>query len=194
MKVLGICGSHRQDSATMFFLEKALQACEKAGLETEAITLHDKEIRPCVVCDLCKTKYDCSIKDDMAGIRRKMESADAIIVGSPVYFGSMSGKLKCMFDRTLPLRRNGFRLRNKVGGAISVGASRNGGQELACRQILAWMGLQEMITVTDRETAHFGGIGWVKRGTKPEDDKVGIETSENLGKKVAEVLNIIKKK
>lgn len=193
MKVLGICGSHRQESTTMFFLQKALSVCEREGLETEVITLHDKEIKPCVVCDLCKTKYDCSIKDDMAGIRQKMESADAIIIASPSYFASVSGKTKDMFDRSLPLRRNGYKLRNKIGGAISVGASRNGGQEIVCKQILTWFGLQEMIAVTDKGTAHFGGIGWIPRGKKPEDDKTGIETCENLGSKIVEVLKLVHK-
>lgn len=193
MKVLGICGSHRKESTTMFFLNKALGVCEKAGFETEVVTLHDKEIKPCAVCDLCKTRYDCSIKDDMAGIRHRMESADAIIIASPAYFASVSGKTKNMFDRSLPLRRNGFRLRNKIGGAISVGASRNGGQELVCRQIQAWFGLQEMIAVTDKGTAHFGGIGWVPRGKAAEEDKTGIETCENLGLKIVEVLNLISK-
>lgn len=191
MKVLGICGSHRKKSTTMFFLEKALEVCRKAGLETEAITLYDKVIKPCDVCDLCKTKYDCPINDDMARIRQRMESADAIIIASPSYFSCVSGKTKNMFDRSLPLRRNGFKLRNKIGGAISVGASRNGGQELVCRQILTWFGLQEMIAVTDKVTAHFGGIGWVPRGKKPEDDKTGIETCQNLGSKIVEVLNLV---
>ncbi len=193
MKVLGICGSHRKESTTMFFLKKALEVCEKAGLETDAITLHDKEIKPCIVCDLCKTKYDCSIKDDMAGIRHKMESADAIIIASPAYYACVTGKTKNMFDRSLPLRRNGSKLSNKVGGAISVGASRNGGQELVCKQILTWFGLQGMIAVTDKGTAHFGGIGWVPRGKTAEDDKIGIETCENLGSKIVEVLKLIGK-
>ena len=193
MKVLGICGSHRKESSTLFFLQRALAVCGREGLDTEVITLYDKGIKPCSVCDFCKKKYDCSIKDDMEGIRSKMESADAIIIASPVYFGSVSGMLKNMFDRTLPLRRQGYKLSNKVGGAISVGANRNGGQELACKQILTWFGLQEMIAVTDKRTAHLGGICWVQRGTKPEDDKIGIETCENLGSKIVEVLKLINK-
>ena len=190
MKVLGICGSHKEKSTTLVFLERALGACRKQGLGTEVLVLFDKEIKPCVVCDLCKTKYDCSIHDDMGAIRSKMESADAIIMASPVYFGSVSGKMKNLFDRSLPMRRQGFRLSNKVGGAISVGASRNGGQELVCKQILTWFGLHEMVSVTDKKTAHLGGIGWVKRGSKPEDDVIGLETCENLGLKIAEVLKL----
>ncbi len=81
-----------------------------------------------------------------------------------------------------------MKLSGKVGGAISNGASRNGGQELVCQQIKTWMGLHEMVTVTDKETAHFGGIAWVERGGDPSNDKTGIETSENLGRMICEAL------
>jgi len=188
MKVLGICGSHRKDGATSFFLKKGMEVCENKGLETEIIELADMKINPCTVCNLCKEKFDCSLKDGMQKIYESMLSADAIIIASPAYFAMVSGKLKNMFDRSLPLRRNGMKLSGKVGGAISVGASRNGGQELVCRQITGWMGLHGMVTVTDRETAHFGGIGWVPRGSGPEEDKIGMETCENLGLKIAETL------
>ena len=193
MKVLGICGSHRKESTTQFFLQKALEICKKEGFQTELVTLFDKKIGECNVCELCKTKYDCSIKDDMQTIYKKMESADAIIIASPTYYAMVSGRIKNLFDRSLPLRRQGMKLRNKVGGAIAVGASRDGGQELVCQQILSWMSFQEMLPVTDRGTAHFGGTCWVPRGSRPEDDRIGIESCENLGRRIAEVLRLIKK-
>ncbi|MCD6496094.1 MAG: flavodoxin family protein [Candidatus Aenigmarchaeota archaeon] len=188
MKVVGICGSHREESTTLFFLKKALDVIEKEGIETEIIELWNKDIRPCIVCDQCKKAYTCSQEDDVMDIYEKLVNADGIIMASPVYYAMVSGRLKNLMDRSLPQRRNGMKLAGKVGGAIAVGASRNGGQELVCRQIVTWMHLHEMITVSDRVTAHFGGTGWVPRGTKSEDDQTGIETSVNLGKKMAETL------
>jgi len=188
MKVLGICGSHRKGSNSMFFLKKALDVCEKEGFETEVIELHDKEVKHCTVCNLCASTFECSQKDDMQAIYESLAEADALIVASPTYFAMVSGKLKNFMDRTLPLRRNGMKLSGKLCGAIAVGASRNGGQELVCGQVLRWGGLHEMLPVTDKGTSHFGGIGWVPRGTKPEDDKIGIETCGNLGRKIVEVL------
>lgn len=190
MKVLGICGSHRKESTTMVFLERALDVCQKAGHRIDIVALSGMEIGHCTVCDVCKKEFKCSISDGMNVLYALMDAADAIIIASPVYYGMVSGKLKNMFDRSLPLRRNGMKLGNKVGGAIAVGASRNGGQEMVCEQIKSWMGLHEMITVPDKDTAHFGGIGWVPRGKKPEDDKIGIETCENLGRKIVDVLEI----
>ena len=193
MKVLGICGSHRRDGATLFFLKKALEACEKQGMETEAIALSDKRIGHCVACDRCRSGLDCSRNDDMKDIYLKLAKAGAIIVASPVYFGMVSGRLKDFFDRTLPLRRNGMMLSGKVGGAIAVGASRNGGQEMVCGQIHGWMLLHEMIVVADKGTAHFGGTGWAPRDSDPYDDEAGIATCENLGAKVCETLARLKR-
>ena len=78
-----------------------------------------------------------------------LESADGLIVSSPVYFGTLSGQLKMLFDRTLLLRRNGFLLKDKIGAALAVGASRNGGQEYTIWSIHAWMHIHGMIVVGD---------------------------------------------
>lgn len=193
MKVLGICGSHRKSGNTLFFLKKALEMCKKEGLETEIIELWDKGIEYCRHCNHCKDNPGkCSIRDDVPGIFRKMREADAIILASPTYFASVPGRMKALMDRSITLRRDSYALENKVGGGITVGASRNGGQEFVLNQIINFFLLQGMLPVSDKGTAHFGGIAWVPRGSRPEEDKTGIETCENLGKKIVEVLKLIK--
>jgi multimeric flavodoxin WrbA len=172
----------------MFFLKKALDVIRKKDVYTEIITLFDKDIKPCIVCDKCKTRYMCSQSDDVMKIYKKLVAADAIIMASPAYYAMVSGRMKNFMDRSLPVRRNGMKLSGKIGGAISVGASRNGGQELVCQQIKTWMGLHEMLTVTDKDTAHFGGIAWAERGKDPSRDRIGVQTCENLGKKILESL------
>lgn len=194
MKVLGICGSHRAGKSTGQYLQAALAKCAEAGLETETAELAGMRIEPCDVCEGCKAGNGCVKDDDARRLMDRMERADAIIVASPTYFASVSGKVKNLMDRTLSLRRKKFALGNKVGGAITVGASRNGGQEFAGLQVHHWMFLQGMIVVADAPpTAHFGGIGVCPRGADPREDKDGIQTSENLGRKVAEVVRLIRK-
>lgn len=193
MKVLGICGSHRKGGNTLFFLKRALEICKREGHQTELIELWDKKIEYCRHCNHCKTHPgECAIQDDMGEIRKKMREADAIILASPTYFGCVSGRMKALFDRTITLRRDSYALENRVGGGITVGASRNGGQEFVLSQIINFFLLQGMLPVSDKETAHFGGIAWVPRGSRPEDDKTGIETCENLGRKICEVLKLVK--
>jgi len=95
-----------------------------------------------------------------------------------------------LMDRTLPLRRQGMKLRNKIGGAIAIGASRNGGQEHVCSAIHNFMLLHEMVVVSDTITAHFGGIavGGHEENAVSLDEK-GLETVRNLGRRIADLLS-----
>ncbi|AEH07394.1 flavodoxin family protein [Methanothermococcus okinawensis] len=193
MKIIGICGSPRKNGNTSFLVKEALKAAEEEGVKTEYVSLYDKELNPCIACDVCKQEGKCVIMDDINEILEKMEEADGIIIGSPVYFGGVSAQTKMLFDRSRPCRI-GFKLKNKVGGAISVGASRNGGQETTIRQIHDFMLIHSMIVVGDNEpTAHYGGTGVGGAPGACQEDEFGITTARNLGKKVAEVVKLIKK-
>ena len=177
MKILGISGSPRKEGNTSLLVERALGVCEKAGAETEFISLAGLDIGYYV---------GGSQRDDADVVFESMKECDALIVGSPTYFASVSAQLKALFDRSLPLRKDNYRLSGKVGGAIAVGGSRNGGQEFVIRDIHNWMLFHEMIVVADRKTAHFGGIAV---GGKPGDvlgDEVGMETVDNLALNVME--------
>jgi len=189
MKILGISGSHRDGGNTDLLVKKALKVCEKEGLETDFISLSNSNIEFCTHCDTCKeSPHTCPIADDVAEILEKMRNSNAIIIGSPTYFASVSGRLKALFDRTLPLRRDKYQLTGKPGGAISVGGSRNGGQEFTTNQIRNWMLLHEMIVVADKTTAHFGGIAVGRNPGDALEDKIGLQTVENLALKICETL------
>lgn len=191
-KILGISGSPRNGN-TSFLVKEALKAAEEEGVETEFISLMDKELNPCLACDICKTEGECVINDDINDILNKMEESDGIIIGSPVYFGGVSSQVKMLIDRSRPLRR-GFKLGNKIGGAISVGASRNGGQETTIRQIHDFMLIHSMVVVgDDGPTAHYGGTGVGGGVDDCKEDEHGINTSRNLGKKMAKLIKMIKK-
>jgi len=194
MKIIGISGSLRKGGNTSILVNKALSVCEENGLKTEFVSLADFKIEHCNDCGHCvkENNFLCSIKDDAQKIFKKMIESEAIIIGSPTYFASVSGKLKAFFDRTLPLRRNNFQLRGKIGGAIAVGGSRNGGQEFVIREIQNWMFLQEMVVVADKETAHFGAICVGRKAGDVLKDEIGLKTVENLALKILETLKRIK--
>ncbi|ABR53925.1 NADPH-dependent FMN reductase [Methanococcus vannielii SB] len=193
MKIVGISGSPRKNGNTSYLVKEALKAAEEKGFKTEFISLSGLELNPCIACDMCKKEDSCIIVDDINEIMEKIEAADGLILGSPVYFGGVSAQTKTIIDRSRPLR-SGFKLKYKVAAAISSGASRNGGQETTIRQIHDFFLIQSMIVVGDSEpSAHYGGTG---QGKSPEDTKTdafGIETSRNTGKRVAEVLNMLKR-
>ena len=121
MMVVGICGSPRKAGNTEFLLNEALAVAKERGFETERLLISEMKVDFCNDCGDCSKGKSCSKEDDMTKILSSLEGADGIIVASPVYFGSVTAQLKAVFDRTIPLTRQGFRLKDKVGCAISVG-------------------------------------------------------------------------
>ncbi len=209
MKILGISGSPRAKGNTDILVQEALRAASEVGAKTEFIALAGKKIKPCTGCGTCHTESSkgiCAIKDDdIPRIYEAMKEADGIIVGSPVYFLSVTAQLKALFDRSIILRyakgapvdRPGvpggpeFLLKNKIGGAIAVGGGRDGGQLFTINSILQWMLLQSMIVVGN----NYALGGSAKAGTKGDalNDEIGIAMAWHVGLRVAEVAGKIRK-
>ena len=101
LSVLGISGSPRKGGNTQQLLEIALDIIAEAGITTELISLHGKTLGPCIACYQCRAKpvADCAIQDGFQEIFAKVCAADGLILASPVYFGSMTGKMKCLTER-----------------------------------------------------------------------------------------------
>ncbi len=119
-------------------------------------------------------------------------SADAVVVGSPVYFANMSGEVKTFFDNWT-LKFGLFqdrKMRNKVGAAFATGGSVSNGKEVTMLTILAAMLVNQMVVVSGG-----GGFG-ASATTGPDspgiDDKEVTEARE-LGKRVAEVAAVVKR-
>ena len=192
MKIIGICGSpKKRKSTTLFALQKAMEAVKAAGIKTEILHLAKYTFRGCIDCGLCKKRLDCSQKDDFREhILPVLDDPDikGMIFASPVYFGGVTWLMKAFLDRAVPFRRNGFRFENVIAGAVTVGKARNGGQELTTIDIIKNCLIHNMIVVSDKSpTSHFGAMLWSGHPEGIEKDKLGIETAENLGKKVAEI-------
>lgn len=185
--ILGISGGTEGGNADIL-VKAALDECKKAGRETTFVNISKKKILSCTDCGACRSA-DCPLKDDMSELLRLLTEADGIIIGSPTYFANVSSHISLMMERTLPIRRQGFKLRNKVGGAIAVGGSRNGGQESVIRTIQNFFTVHGMVVVGDDvPTAHFGGIGIGRTLGDASKDDTGLETARNLGKHLVEVV------
>lgn len=99
-------GSPRKKWNTATLLEKALEGAASQGAETELIHLYDLNFKGCISCFACKTKSGksygrCAVKDDLTPVFRKIQKADAIILGSPIYFGTVSGEMRSFMERLL---------------------------------------------------------------------------------------------
>ncbi|GBE31683.1 2-amino-4-deoxychorismate dehydrogenase [bacterium BMS3Bbin05] len=107
MTVIGINGSPRKNCNTATLLMNALEGAASQGANIELIHLYDLDFKGCKSCFACKIidgKYNgrCAVKDDLHPILKKIENeADAIILGTPIYFGSMSGEMRSFIERLL---------------------------------------------------------------------------------------------
>lgn len=193
MKVIGINGSSKKkNSTTGFALARALKQIEEQGIETVQIDLADYKFSGCTDCDGCRKKITCTLNDDFTNkILPILNDKDVkgFLFASPVYMGGMSAQLKSLFDRSVSFRRNNFAYEHKVAGAITVGRSRNGGQELVALDIAKCSMLHGMIIVPDSSpTSHFGATLWSGHPEGIENDKEGLATLDNLAKNVASIV------
>jgi multimeric flavodoxin WrbA len=106
MKIIGINGSPRKEWNTAELIKKALEGAKSEGAETELIHLYDLEYKGCKSCFACKTKGSksygrCNVKDDLTAVFEKIESADALILGSPIYFGVVTGEMRSFMERMI---------------------------------------------------------------------------------------------
>lgn len=104
MKVLAFNGSPRKDANTATMLTHALKGAESQGAEIELIHLYDLKYTGCISCFECKLKDEksygkCTVKDDLYPVFEKIEHADALIFGSPIYFGQVSGMMHSFLER-----------------------------------------------------------------------------------------------
>jgi len=181
MKVLAICGSARPKGNTRLLLSTALAVLETQGIQTEYVSLHDKDIRPCKACMTCaKDKNRCVQEDDFMPVFEAMAAADGIIVGSPVYFGSATPNMMALLDRAGFVARQGDNVfARKVGSPIVV--ARRAGVNFTYAQLQFWFCIMGMFTP--------GSSYWpIAYGLKPGEaanDAEGMKTITDLAENMA---------
>ncbi|MGM5482783.1 MAG: flavodoxin family protein [Nanobdellota archaeon] len=169
-----ISASPRKSSNSIQIADYISSRLESSGFTPKIISLAEVHVKGCIACNGCVNEKKCVNDKEANEVNNALRDSKAIIVVTPVYFGSITSQLKALFDKTLPLRRNGFELKGKLGGAVSIGRSRNGGQELAIKDIHSWMLIHGMLVLGD--SSHFGGMA-VSDFAK---DKIGKDSVERL--------------
>ncbi|MFC1666437.1 flavodoxin family protein [Candidatus Omnitrophota bacterium] len=122
MKVLGISGSPRIGGNTDILLDKALEGARTKGADTEKIVLNNLKFSPCQECKDMKDNEDCILHDDMQKIYEKIRNTDALILASPIFFGSLSAQTKMMIDRFQCIWRAKYILKKDIGFKKAKGA------------------------------------------------------------------------
>ncbi len=185
VKILGISCSPRKGKTTAAALAICLEAAQAVpGVTTELIELAGRNIG---VYDPANPEATQGGFKDLIPVL-SAPNVGGIIVGTPIYMGNLTSLCKAFFDHGIVFRRDKLALRGKVGGALAVGAARNGGLEFALRSVQAWMLCQSMVVVGDGQpTSHYGAALLNDGKDSIASDTAGIATAKNLGRHVAEV-------
>ncbi|MCB9797992.1 MAG: NAD(P)H-dependent oxidoreductase [Alphaproteobacteria bacterium] len=170
MHVLAICGSRRAHSSTRKALAVALRAAEGAGAEVSWFDLGENEL------PFCDGRGPNEPYDDprVKALRDNVRAADAVLIGSPEYHGSMSGALKNLLDLLGPEE-----LRNTVVGVLATARGDAGAMNTLnhLRHVVRWMNAWVLPTQVSvpRAQERFDSYGEPDEGLRVELDKLGRE-------------------
>ncbi len=123
MKVLLLNGSPRKNGNTTIALEEMIKVFHEEGIETEMVSVGNKDIRGCIACGSCASKGKCVVDDLVNETAPKFKECDGLVVGSPVYYASANATLVAFLTRLFYSTR--FDKTMKVGA--SVVCARRGG-------------------------------------------------------------------
>lgn len=191
VKVVGICGSPREESNTDYYLKEVLLNLEEKGAQTEIIHLKDFDISGCKGCYGCAKAKHCIVNDDFQDIFVKMVEADGILLGSPVYHASITSDLKALLDRAgfsgrwyandMKEKDESYQWKTtafsgKVVAPVTV--ARRAGQNFAFAQILLWATCNDCIV----QGASYWNVGVAGKGgsINAHEDEEGMGIMKHL--------------
>lgn len=184
--VLGVSGSPRLGATHVLVQSALLGARALPGTTVEYVSLAGKRILPCDGCGECGRGAGCVLDDDMRAIYPRLLAADAIVVGTPVYYGSPTALCKAFMERTQGFGSAEKPLRLKVGGAIATGQGRNGGLESTLQALHLWMHINDMLPVGI--TTPSGQLGvTAQSGFDPGDVRDDLVPLKKLGSSMRSV-------
>jgi multimeric flavodoxin WrbA len=183
MKVLLINGSPRREGNTQVALSEVAKQLKEQGIDSEIAWVGNKPLRGCIACGACKQKGNgrCAFDDDVCnGIIAKMETCDAVIVGSPVYYGQPSGQLLCVQQRML--FAGGPYFQNKPAAAVCV--CRRGGATAAFQALQMPFQMCNMPIVPSQ----YWNIAYGREEGQAAQDVEGMQTMRTLANNMAWLL------
>lgn len=183
MKVLLINGSPHENGTTYRALLEVSTALNDNGIDTEIVTVGNKPIVGCTVCGGC-SKLDKCVKDDLANeIIAKIDAADGLVVGSPVYYASINGSLKALLDRVFFAKKS---FAYKPAAAVAV--ARRAGTTATLDIINKYFMLSNMPVVSSQ----YWNMVFGSNGEQAEADEEGLQTMRVLGNNMAWLIKCIK--
>lgn len=186
MKVLLINGSPRKQGNTFLALSEVAKTLEEQGIEAEIVHIGVKAVRSCIACGQCKTKQlgRCVFDDDVCNrVVEKLDTADALVVGSPTYYGQPNGGVLSLVQRMF--FSAGSKVQDKPAAAVCV--CRRGGSTAAFQTMNMAFEMMNMPVVTSQ----YWNIVYGREEGEAALDVEGMQTMRTLGRNMAWLLKKI---
>lgn len=182
MKVLLINGSPRQKGNTFTALSELAGQLGKEGIDSEIVWIGNKPVRGCIACNRCSQRPGaCVFDDDVCNaISGKYAEADALVVGSPVYYGQPNGALLSVIQRSF--YSNGGSIAGKP--AASVAVCRRGGASAAFETLNLPFQMMNMPVVGSQ----YWNIVYGREPGQAALDREGMQTMRTLARNLAWLL------
>lgn len=182
-KVLLLNGSPHASGCTATALQEMIKVFKEEGFEAELVQVGNKDIRGCIACRKCRELGHCVFDDQVNEVAAKFKEADALVVGSPVYYGSPNGTILSFMDRLF--QSTPFSKHMKVGAAVV--SCRRGGNTASFDV------LNKYFTISGMPVA--SSTYWNQvHGFTAEDvkkDLEGLQTMRNLARNIVFMVNAI---
>jgi multimeric flavodoxin WrbA len=184
MKALLINGSARANGNTRIALEEVGKTLKENGIDYEIVGIGPKPVHGCIACGRCRETGRCVFDDDPCNLfAEKLAASDALIVGTPTYYGQPNGALLAVMQRLFYSRSD--LAMNKPAAGIAV--CRRGGATAALQSLTMMFQLQHMPMVTSQ----YWNIVYGRAEGEAALDTEGMQTMRALGRNMAFLLKRI---
>jgi multimeric flavodoxin WrbA len=184
MKALIINGSPHGNGTTRRALDELAHALAEGGIEAEVMTVGNKAIRGCIACGRCDGRCR-AFDDEVNQALAKLEQADALVLGSPVYFASPNGTLLSFLDRMFSAG-NDEAFAGKPAACVAV--ARRAGTTASLDALYKYPAIRAMPLVTSSYWPMVHGSS----GAQAEQDEEGLQVMRNLGRNMAWLMRCIR--
>ncbi len=182
-KVLLINGSPNANGCVATALQEMIKALKQEGVETEMITVGNKNIRGCIACNKCRESGKCVFDDLVNEVAPKFEAADGLVIGSPVYYGSPNGTMIAFLDRLFYSTR--FPKHFKVGAAVV--SCRRGGNSASFDVLNKYFTISSMPVASSTYWNQVHGF----TAEDVKKDLEGLQVMRNLARNMAFMIKAI---
>ena len=183
MKVLAINGSPRINGNTSIALNEMKNVFHKEGIEFEIVQIGNKNVRGCIDCGQCAKKGKCVFDDMVNELAPKFETADGLVVASPVYYASANATLIACLDRLF--LSTTFDKTMKVGA--SVVCARRGGCSATFDELNKFFTISGMPVASSQ---YWNSIHGLERG-EAEKDEEGRQVMRTLARNMSFLMKSI---